>query len=207
MRLLTVVPALAFLLTGCIPYAVGTTARTVPPGESQHNLLAYAIPGGIENTTDTGTVSATYAFADYEWRRGLTETSDLGLRVTGASGVVVTWKNRLPALETGQIAVAGIVGGGIVNLGNHLYGEAGLIASGAEDGRVPYGGIRVNHVLPIASGAVRDTPTAGIFGGYRMRMNERFSISPELGIYHDRPALGLRQRSIIFVPSVSFHWD
>jgi hypothetical protein len=104
-------------------------------------------------------------------------------------------------------AVATVIGGGIVNWGNHAYVEAGLIASGREDDVVPYGGLRAMHVVPISSGAVSDTPTAGVFGGVRFRVGTNFSLSPEVGIYYDESALGLRERDIIVVPSVTFHWN
>ena len=63
------------------------------------------------------------------------------------------------------------------------------------------------HVLPISSGAVSDSPTVGVFGGMRFRINERFSLSPELGVYRDESALMMRERNIILVPSITMHWD
>ncbi len=64
------------------------------------------------------------------------------------------------------------------------------------------------HVIPISSGAVRDTPTAGVFGGLKLRISERLSMSPELGVYRDdKSALELRDTNVIVVPSVTFHWN
>ena len=62
------------------------------------------------------------------------------------------------------------------------------------------------HVLPISSGAVSDTPTVGVFGGMRLRIGTSFSLSPELGVYHDQSALGLRDSDVILVPSITLHW-
>jgi hypothetical protein len=199
----------ALLSSGCISYAVGTTARPVPAGEFQPTVLAYAVPNGLETLgeDDADDASLAYTSADFEGRWGLTDRSDLGLRVPSASGVIVNYKRLLSGVNDPQrAAVSMLVGAGVVNLGNHAYVEAGLIASGREDARIPYGGVKAMHVLPISSGAVSDTPTVGMFGGMRMRIGTNFSISPELGVYYDEPALGLRERNVIFIPSVSFHW-
>ena len=199
----------ALLSPGCIAYSVGTTARPVPVGEFRPTLSAYAVPNGLEELGDDGTTGASlaYASADFEGRWGLSDRSDLGLRVPSASGIIVNYKRLLSGVNDPQrAAIAVLAGAGFVNLGNHAYVEAGLIASGREGSRVPYGGVRAMHVVPIASGAVSDTPTVGVFGGVRLRVGTNFSISPELGVYHDEPALGLREGNVIFIPSVSFHW-
>jgi hypothetical protein len=197
------------LLTGCIAYAVGTTARPVPKGEFHPNLSVYFVPNGIEDTSeDSGTNdSLAYASADFEGRWGLSDKSDLGLHVP-PGGVIVNYKrvlNRVNDPERSAVAVMG--GAGIVNWGNHAYFEVGLVTSGREDEHVPYGGIRVMQVLPLNSTAVSDTPTAGIFGGIRYRVNASFSVSPELGVYYDESALEIRKRNFVVIPSISFHWN
>lgn len=197
------------LMTGCISYAVGTTARPIPKGQFHHNVLAYAIPNGIENMTDDDAIdpSTEWASADFEMRWGLSDRSDLGLRFPSASGVVVNYKRLLNATnDPTKSAFAFIVGTGFVNMRSHGYFEGTLIASGPEGGRVPYGGIRAMHVIPIRRGAVNDSPTVGVFGGMRLRVNDYFSISPEIAVYRDEPALHLRRNDVIFVPSVSFHF-
>lgn len=197
------------LLTGCISYSVGTTARPIPKGEFQPNLSVYFVPNGIENITEDGTVdeSLAYTSADFEGRWGLSDRSDLAVRVPAASGAIVTYKRLLSATnDPARSAFSTIIGGGIVNFGNHAFVEGGLIASGREGTGVPYGGVRFMHVIPISSGAVSDDPTVGVFGGMRLRVGTYFSLSPELGIYHDPSALGLRERDIIFIPSITFHW-
>lgn len=209
LRLIPLITA-PLLLTGCIAYSVGTTARPVPNDEFQQNVSAYFIPNGIENVNGEGEVdeSLAYASADWEGRWGLSDKSDFGLRVPAGSGVIVNYKRMLNAVnDPNRPALAAIGGAGIVNFGNHAYFEGGLIASGREDQRVPYGGVRVMHVLPLNSTAVTDKPTVGIFGGLRVRVSSTFSLSPELGVYYDESALELRKRNVIFIPSITFHWN
>ncbi len=202
--------ATPLLLTSCISYSVGTTARPIPEGTFQPNLSVYFVPNGIEDVSDDGSPddSLAYASADFEGRWGLSDRSDIGLRVPAGSGAIVNYKRLLSRVnDPNRMAVAAMGGAGIVNFGNHFYVEGTLIASGREGDRVPYGGIRAMHVLPLSSGAVSDTPTVGVFGGMRLRIGSNFSLSPELGIYRDEPALGLREGNFLFIPSVSFHWD
>ena len=209
MRKPLLIPLGFLFLTSCISYSVGTTARPIPKGEFQPNLAVYFVPGGIDSPgDDAADDSLAYASADFEGRWGLSDRSDLALRAPAGSGVILTWKRLINGVnDPDSTAVATIIGGGIVNFGNHAYVEAGLIASGREDDLVPYGGVRAMHVVPISSGAVTDTPTAGVFGGIRFRVGTNFSLSPEVGIYHDESALGLRERDVIVVPSITFHWD
>lgn len=196
-------------LSSCISYSVGTTARPAPKGEFQPNLAVYFIPNGIDRPGNgAADESLTYASADFEGRWGISDRSDLAIRAPAGSGAILTWKYLVNGVNDPEVtAVATIIGTGIVNFGNHAYVEAGLIASGREDDRVPYGGLRAMHVVPISSGAVSDTPTAGLFGGVRFRVGTNFSLSPEVGIYYDESALGLRERDIVVVPSITFHWD
>jgi hypothetical protein len=90
-----------------------------------------------------------------------------------------------------------------VNGGEHFMMQGTLVASGREDvSVVPYGGLRAIHVLPITQGAVTDQPTIGMFGGVQLGDAE-FSIRPELGVYYDHSALGLRRGDLIFVPAIT----
>jgi hypothetical protein len=208
-RLLPLLFATA-LLNSCIAYSVGTTARPVPQGEFQPNLSAYWVPNGIEPVSDDSVddTSLAYSSADFEGRWGLSPQSDLALRVPSGSGAIVTYKRLINGPnDPNRMAVATIVGGGIVNFGNHAYVEGGLIASGRESSHVPYGGVRIMHVVPLNSSAVSDTPTIGAFGGIKLRIGTNFAISPELGVYHDKSALGLRKSDVIVIPSITFHWD
>ena len=196
-----------FLLSSCIAYSVGTTARPVPVGEFRPNLSVYFVPNGIESGDEDDDTGVAYSSADFEGRWGLTEKSDIGLHVP-PGGAIVNYKRMLNAVNDPNRAAFSAMGGvGIVNGGNHAYYELGLIGSGREDNSVPYGGVRMMQVIPISSGAVHDDPTAGIFGGIRFRVGSSFSLSPELGIYYDDSALEIRKSNIVFIPSITFHWN
>jgi hypothetical protein len=73
-------------------------------------------------------------------------------------------------------------------------------------GFTPYGGIKAMHVFPLVDEAVRDDPTVGVFAGVRIG-TEAVAISPEIAVFYDRSALGLRDRNWIIVPSFTLHGD
>jgi hypothetical protein len=187
-------------LTACLPYTVGTTAQTVPAGATTHSTSFYFIPNAV---SFDDTIAAPLSGADYEYRHGLDVRSDIAVRFL-AGGATVNYKRRL-GQDTSHVrsAVAFLAGGGIVNGGEHFMFEGTLMASGREDVRIsPYGGVRAMHVVPISSTAVRDKPTVGVFGG--LSIGDRwFSVRPELGIYYDHSALGLRRSDLLLVPAIT----
>ena len=195
-----------FLLGGCLPYSVGSTARTAPVGKFEQTGTMYAIPGAMESEYDS--VSVPLYGVDAEVRYGLDDYSDIGLRIPALSGAVITYKRRLDgSSESEGAAFAVMAGGGFVNFGEHGMFELSFLASGPDNGRVtPYGGVRGMQVIPLSRYAVSDHPTIGGFLGLRLG-NTDFGISPEIGVYYDPSALELRQRQVIFVPSVSIHGE
>jgi hypothetical protein len=66
----------------------------------------------------------------------------------------------------------------------------------------PYYGVRAIQVIPISAGAVSDTPTIGVFGGLQLG-NQWFSLRPELGVFYDHSALGVRQSDLLIVPAIT----
>lgn len=198
------------LLAGCIPYTVGSTARTVAPGERTSSVSTYLILNGMEDLSDsTASRTASLIGVDNEIRFGLDRRSDVGVRVPNLSGIVLTYKRRLDAVPTDEAGsprgyvVALMPGLGFVNFGEHAHFELTMLASAPQDQRLlPYGGMRVMQVLPLSSTAVRDTPTAGVFAGLRIGTADQ-GVSPELGIYYDRSALDLRSSTVIVVPSLT----
>ena len=195
--------ALAVSLAGaCLPYTVGQTAQTLPSGETRQTGILYMIPHAVDVIGDS--VGAPMRGADVELRRGLDERSDIGLRIPSYSGAVVTYKRRLAGSASPDRSVMSIMaGGGLVNWGEHAEVELTLFASGRQSGAVtPYGGARVMQVAPLSAGAVHDSPTAGGFFGLRIAFDD-LEVGPEVGVYWDRSALGLRKANYIIVPGVS----
>jgi hypothetical protein len=145
---------------------------------------------------------------DAEARLGLDDRSDIGVRIPSFSGIVANYKRRLNGLsESPGPAVAMMIGGGIVNWGEHAHLEATLMASGAESDRfTAYGGLRAMQVIPLDRGAVKDNPTLGGFLGTRIG-SRLAGISPEIGVFYDHSALHLHKGNILFVPAITLHGD
>jgi hypothetical protein len=203
-RLLSSV-AVLLLATSCIPYSTGTTAATVPAGSSTPGVAVYFVPGGIEELTVDSTGGSLVGI-DMEARFGLDDHSDVGIRLPGVFGVVVDYKRRVTGLDDPDApGVALLVGGGVVNGGDHALGMVGAVASGRRNDRLtPYGGFKVMHVLPLTDDAVSDDPSVGVFAGLRIG-TERLGVSPEVAVFYDRSALGLRSNDVIVVPSFTIH--
>ena len=201
-----VVAVAGFLLTGCLPYTVASTARPAAEGEIQQTATLFAIPGAVESEYDS--LSVPMRGADIEVRFGIDEYSDVGIRIPSLSGAVVNYKRRLDGVSDDPgVAVAVMTGVGFVNMGEHALGELTFLISGDDQGAwVPYAGIRGMHVLPLSRHAVSDRPTVGGFFGLRLGESD-FGVSPEVGIYYDPSALELRERRWIIVPAVSIHGD
>ena len=201
------VAAVALVLpTACLPYTVGSTAQTVAPGEVQRAGTIYIIPNAIELFGDS--VATSLRGADAEVRWGLTESTDLGLRFPSFSGAVLTAKHRVwGRAEPHAPALAVMGGAGLVNWAEHAHFELSVIASGRiSPSFTPYGGLRVMQVAPLSTSAVHDSPTAGGFLGLRIGDGVN-GVSPEIGVFRDRSALGLRESRIIYVPAITVHGD
>jgi hypothetical protein len=200
-RIAAVSPFVVLGLNACLPYTVGSTARTVPAHETTRMTSWYYIPSALKHPGDT--IAVPLEGTDVEIRRGLDARSDFGVRML-PGGVAADYKRRFDDNKSATgTAYAWSLGGGIVNGGEHMMMQATLIASGREDGTVaPYGGLRGIHVLPISEGAVSDRPTLGGFVGAQIADRE-FVIRPELGVYYDHSALHVRSRDVIFVPAIT----
>lgn len=202
-------------ITACIPYTVGSTAQPLPAGARSTTMSTFVMPS-------FGRLDSTHSFSklaiDAERRWGMDARSDIGVRVPSGSGLIVNYK-RLISDPRSRTKVAIMPGAGFVNYGQHAHFELTLIASGYEpvegsSGRdttlrplfVPYGGLRVMQVLPLAQGAVSDKPTAGGFLGVRIGGRD-YGISPEVGVFYDHSVLGVRRGDIVVVPAISIHGD
>ncbi len=207
LRTLVCLAAAALLASGCIPYTVGTTAHPVQRGRVASSTSIYFIPNGVSAFADSAAGGgATFTSIDMEGRFGIDDASDVGVRVPGGSGIVANYKRRLSQnADHGAPAVAALVGAGLVNFGEHAHFELSVIGSAGErETLTPYGGLRAMQVVPLSRSAVSDSPTIGLFGGVRIGSLE-LGFSPELGLYYDRSALGLRASSFIVVPAVTVH--
>jgi len=193
--LLTLLP-----FAGCLPYTVGSSAQTVPANESTRSVSSYFAPNAVKLDDS---VAAPMFGVDFEWRHGLDTHSDVAFRVL-SGGAMVNYKHRLgPDTSHTGSARAFQFGGGIINWGEHALIEATLMASGREDGPMnPYYGVRAMQTIPITTGAVSDQPTIGVFGGLQIG-NRWFSVRPELGVFYDHSALGLRQSDLLIVPAIT----
>lgn len=210
-----VVSALA--LSGCLPYSVGQTVKTAPRGELVVSQSSQFVPvdspfeeggadGGCDEDCRRAEAGGGSVSFGAEARVGLTERSDVGVRLVGGAGVGVTYKTRLTT--GGPVAVSG--SGGVLNVGQHASGEAtGLasgppgLASGPPGGAaVPYGGLRAFFTAPVEPDAVHDAPTVGASAGLRIG-TAKAGLSAEAGVSRDPSALGLRERDVVVVLSVT----
>lgn len=103
------------LTIGCIPYTMGSTAQTVPVGEQSRTTTAGFIIGGGSDLKDSENAGGTtnMPMSDVEIQWGLTDHSDIGLRVPGGSGLVLNHKTRhRGAAHPDSAGVATLIGGG-----------------------------------------------------------------------------------------------
>lgn len=191
---------------GCIPLTVGSTAQPVPVGTTVHSMSMHVVPNSVHDSINNRSYPR-YGI-DPEVRFGLDDRSDIGVRAPSFSGIVANYKRRLNGISQAPgAATALMVGGGLVNWGDHAHLEATLITSAADNDRfTPYGGIRAMQVIPINKGAVHDSPTLGGFFGARIG-SLKAGISPEIGVFYDHSALRLRKGNILIVPAITIHGD
>jgi hypothetical protein len=197
-----IIAASALSLGACTPYAVHTTAQPLPEGEGAATTIMTVVPNGAQ--FDSSRSGVAMPSLDLDIRRGVSDRSDVGVRINASSGIIMTVKHRLDGRSAKPgAATALLAGAGFVNLGQHAHFEATLIRSGdADRDLVPYGGVRVIQVVPMSSTAVHDDPAAGAFGGVRIGAGS-LALGMELGVFYDRSALHLRRDNLLVVPSIS----
>src|SRR5436190_21042352 len=208
--------ALLAWVTACIPYTVGSTARPVRVGDHSTTMSTFVMPsfGRLDSTRSLSNIAV-----DFERRWGVDSRSDVGVRITSGSGMVVNYKRLLTRPDV-RAYIAIMSGAGFINMGQHAHFELTLLASRHDGSRasgsardsvmrpmfVPYGGLRVMQVAPLAEGAVKDQPTIGGFLGLRFGSTD-FGLSPEIGVFYDHSALDVRKRNVVVVPAISAHGD
>ena len=198
------------LAAACIPYSVITTAEPAPRGERQTTLAVSAMPSVSLLDSTRGT---NFTIVEGVTRIGLDSVSDVGFRA-GGGGITMSYKRLLTRRDEPAL-IAIMPGFGFVNMAQHAHFELTVLASrrsspdrpgGRERTIVPYGGLRIMQVAPLHEDAVHDRPTAGGFVGVRLG-RPTFGVSPEVGIFYDHSALGVRESNVVVVPTLAFHGD
>ena len=204
--------ALAALLglAGCVPYAVGTTAATVPERRVEPSGIVQIVSARRDVRQGDGPSSAAVSLTN-EARLGLDARTDIGVRLTGFGGITANVKRRLRG--RGDDGAALLVGAGLIGA-SHVHAEATLIVSRATApvlGRslsrrvAPYGGVRVQDLTPFAADALNTPPAVGVFAGARVGWPD-LALSPEIGVFYS-PTDVFGERTVIVVPSVTVRGD
>jgi hypothetical protein len=202
--LLLTAAALAAGLAGCVPYAVGSTPATVAPREVEPRVVAQVTSSRRNLDEDADDVGGVGLTVGNEARLGLDERSDVGFQILGLGSITATYKRRLTGDVGGDEGAALVVGGGVVGT-SHLHAEATLVASPGpiDEARrvVPYGGVRVQDLTPLADDALGSSPAVGVFGGARFGWPD-LALSPELGLFYS-PSPVRGGSDLVVVPSIS----
>ena len=176
--------ALAALLSGCVPYAVGTTPATVAPRAVEPSATLQIASGRRDLSEGDGPKGAALLVGNAA-RLGLDERSDVGLQLLGLNTLVATYKRKVAGPVLGDRGVAVIVGGGVVGL-QHAHLEATVVASpGPLDVAsevVPYAALRVQDLTAFAGDAAGSAPAFGLVVGGRFGWPD-LALSPELGVF------------------------
>jgi hypothetical protein len=193
------------LCTGCISYTVGMGAETTPVGERASTSSLNWVPGTLGDSAYRRTTRR--PSVDSDFRRGIDERTDVGVRLATYSGVMVTWKRQLTRADTAsapenRTRTALMLGGGVLNAGEHAGVEATLVTSGpwSSVGQ-PYAAARVMQVVPLNADAREDDPVAGLAIGFQFG-DRHHSVGPELAVYYDRSVLGLNANRILVIPAL-----
>lgn len=196
------------LLTGCISYTVGMGAETTPAGERSSSSSMNVVPGTFKDRYgDETTVPTRRPSIDTDIRYGIDDRTDVGFRIATYSGFMLTWKRQLTRADTSatqenRARTSLMLGGGIVNAGEHAGFEATLVASSKwTSAGQSYGAVRAIQVAPLNAQAKQDDPVIGVALGHLFG-DRGWSIGPEIGVYYDRSVLGLNTNRIVVVPSI-----
>lgn len=199
-----VTPLLPLLLAGCISYTVGQGAETTPQGERAVSSSLNLVPGTLSNSDSSA--STRRPSVDTDIRFGVDDRTDVGFRIATYSGFMLTWKRQLSAPDSSKFLenrarTSIMLGGGLVNAGEHAALEATLISSSKWSAAGQwYGAVRAIQVFPITNSARSDDPVIGLSVGHLFGDRNK-SMGPELGVYYDRSTLGLNTNRILVIPS------
>lgn len=204
MRLLVPL-AFAALAAGCFPYSMGQTAATVPPGAPAFSVTASAIPV-TRDATGPSDIAALPQL-DLVGRVGVGPRTDATVRAVGLGGSVAI-KHQLVGRDDYDDAVSVLADAGLLNGGIHGYVGGAVLVSGGDANRiVPYGGLRAFQVVRLrdSDDVERGEGTSvGAFAGLRIG-TLGLGVSPEIGVYADGSLAGLRDNTVVVVPSLTLH--
>lgn len=191
-------------MTGCIPYTVGHTAKPAKKKEVKFTTSLFSVDKNKETFSQPS--GWNYLGIDIEGRAGVSDRADVGVRVTSGSGVVLSYMRRLNGTtEDPGASISAKFGAGVIDFPSIGMVEAALLASADDVGRfTPYGGLRVVQTHALDAGYLDGGLTAGGFFGTRIG-DSRFGISPEIGVFYDRPLPGVKRKDLLIVPSISIH--
>ncbi len=196
---------MVWMLTGCISYTVGQGAETTAPGERSYSSSLNLVPGTLSKFDSSA--STRRPSVDTDIRFGVDKQSDVGFRIATYSGFMLTWKRQLTRADSSKFIenrarTSVMLGGGLVNAGEHAAMEATLISSSRWSSAGQwYGAVRAIQVYPITSSARSDDPVVGVAFGHLFGDPDK-SIGPEIGIFYDRSTLGLNNKRILVIPSL-----
>ena len=178
---------------------MGSTAATLPQGV-QRTTVSLAASFG-DRSLD-GPIETPIAAVDAETRIGVSDRSDAGLRIAGASGAVVSYKFRLRGSAEGA-ALSSQVEGGVVKAGKQAMGGLSILASSSAARRnALFGGVRYLPVARLATDADRESATIGAFVGVQLR-RASFVLLPELSVVHGYDDVIAHRARWFVIPSLS----
>ena len=191
--------AFAGFSAGCLPYAMGATAATVPRGE-QRTTVSLAASFGDRSLDEPP--ETPISILDAETRLGIADGRDVGLRITGISGAVVSYKQRLRGSAHGA-ALSAQLEGGVVKAGSLAMGGLSVLASSADARRTAiFGGMRYLPVARLTRDADRESPTIGAFVGVQLR-RASFVLLPELSVVRGYDDMIAHRATWFVIPSLS----
>lgn len=183
---------------GCLPYSMNSTAATV---HRDSVTVMATLPIGARARYSGDEYAPRGPGVDVEGRIGMSDRSDLGLRITSVSGLVLSYKYRLLGDRDGAALAAQAEIGG-VNLFSSAIGGVTVMASGSESRViVPYAGARVLALSSRRSYVSESGPFAGGFGGLRIQAGW-LSFFPEVAVYRNHAAPVETADRWLIIPSV-----
>ncbi len=194
---------LSTVAAGCLPYSMGSTAAIVPRGAQQttFSLAASFADRSLDSWPETP-----ITMLDAETRIGISNRSDAGLRITGISGAVISYKHRVLGAAQ-SAALSAQVEGGVVKAGALAMGGLSVLVSSASTQRnVLYGGVRYLPVARLSRDADRENATIGAFLGVQLR-RASFVLLPELSVVHGYDDFIAHRATWFFIPSLSLTRD